>query len=186
MAIPANDCEAGLGKTLLRPDDMHNPLPDIIDIIDFVAPFFGIAAQNLDLCARQGIFNRQAAIRGGDIMIGNRQSRIGATHPIAIGLQLFKSLRAGDFMHQMPVDIDQARSIANIGNQMPTPYLVIKRQSLRHDPPPSTAICDISCAYRDERHLAIKKRMLLRTRFILLIGRGRIDWRSAGLRGPIT
>ena len=45
------------------------------------------------------------------VVVGHRQSQVRPAHRATSGAQARKCLRAGDFVHQMPVDIDQARAV---------------------------------------------------------------------------
>ena len=71
---------------------------------------------------------RGIASRGGrQIVIGHRQRQIGAAHRAPGQTQRLERLRAGHFMDQVPVDIDQAGAVIAAFNNVGVPDLLVQR-----------------------------------------------------------
>jgi hypothetical protein len=59
-------------------------------------------------------------------MINNSERFAGLTHFATRHPQAFKSLWAGHFMHQMPINIEQTGAISGFINQMIVPDFVVE------------------------------------------------------------
>jgi hypothetical protein len=85
--------------------------------------FAAVSLQGLDLDARL-LGHVSAAGIGGDIVVDHGQRGVGAPHLAAGQLQPLESLRTGDFMDQMPVDVDQAGAVILPVDDVALPDLV--------------------------------------------------------------
>ncbi len=105
---------------------MDDALADIIDVEHLDAVFGAVLPQRLDLKAGVIVFDGLCAIRGRHVVVddGQRQVRP-ARFPSRIA-QSFEGLRAGDFVNQMTIDIDQAGAIVLHIDQVGVPDLVEK------------------------------------------------------------
>ncbi len=132
VAIPADDRGAGQRKALLWPHDMDNALFLIRRANIANAKSRGVAFQRLQLRSTFGIRNgdwaalRIQARRCWQIMIGHCQCQIRATHFAARNTQPLKCLWAGDFMHQMAINKDQAGAIVTTINDVGIPDFFIQ------------------------------------------------------------
>ena len=119
MGIAADNGHAGLGKALLRADNMHDALAFIIHFEIRDTEFGAIILQRLDLDARCFIFySPQAVRRSRYIVIRYGQCRIRTPGFPLCHTQTFKGLWAGHFMNKVAVNIQQAGAVACFMNQM--------------------------------------------------------------------
>jgi hypothetical protein len=125
MTVAADDGGAGQSPALLRADDVNDALADIVHGEIFHAEFAGVPGQGLDLLARLRIGDALGAIGGGHIVIGHRQSEVGAAHFAPGSTQALERLGAGHFMDEMAVDIEDGRFARLFLHQMRVPDLVV-------------------------------------------------------------
>ena len=129
VAVAANHGHAGQGPALLGADDMHDALTDVMHRVVVNAEILGVLVQRFDLNARFGFsishgfsipFTRAGLGVVGYVVIRSPRWSFRARAPFthARGLPpamrryiAFKGLRAGHFVHQMAVDIQQAGAI---------------------------------------------------------------------------
>ena len=65
-------------------------------------------------------------------MIDHGKRLVGCTHLPAGHAQALKGLRARHFMHQVPVDIEEAGAVRRLMHEMGVPDLVVERARLGH------------------------------------------------------
>ena len=131
MAVAADDGCAGQRKALFWPDDMDDALFAVCraDIAD--AECGGVGFQCRQLRGAFGVGDGDAvalcifARSGRQVMVRDRQCQVGPAHSPSGIAQPLKGLRAGDFMHQMPVDKDQAGAIFASGDDMRVPDFLV-------------------------------------------------------------
>jgi hypothetical protein len=121
MAVPTNHGHAGQGSTLLRTDDMHDPLAQIVHAEFRDAVGLAVLIQGLNLQPGNRIVDAVAAIGGGHIVI--RGSQIGIQTPrLASGqTQAFESLGGGHFVDQMSINIDQRGAVTIVTHHVLVP-----------------------------------------------------------------
>ena len=78
VAVAADDGGAGLGQSLLGPDDMHDALADIVHRHVGDAEFGAVGLQRLDLDARVFFPDAGGAVGRGHVVIGHGEARLGA------------------------------------------------------------------------------------------------------------
>ena len=133
MAVAAHDGRARQGEALLRADDMDDALADVVHVEEFDAEFLGVRAQQVDLDLRFLVVDRHApARRGRDVVVRHCERQLGPAHRPAVLAQSFEGLGAGDLVHQVPVDIDQACAVVLFMHQVALPDLVEERSGLGH------------------------------------------------------
>ena len=116
VAIAADDRHAGLRVALLGADDVHDPLPRIVNVVQRDSEFVAVVAQRIDLLLRDRVENRQAAIGRRHVVIDRRQRQLGPAHRATRQTQALKRLRAGDFVNQVQIDVQNrlpARFVVN-------------------------------------------------------------------------
>lgn len=85
----------------------------------------------------QAMARRIESRRGGQVVIGHRQRKVGTTHLAARDAKRLKSLRTRHLMHEVAVDIDQAGAIIAGFHHMGVPDLFVQRARLfRHNGSP--------------------------------------------------
>jgi len=132
MAIAADDRRARQRKTLFGADHMNDALAKVVLIEIFDAELPGILGELFDLNTAFGIVDAMRAIGGGDIVIDDRERFLRRTNAPAAQPQPLEGLRARHLMHQMAVDVDQARAIGFGMDEMIVPDFIIEGARLRH------------------------------------------------------
>ena len=97
--------------------------------------FADVGIQRIDLQASDGIVNCRRTLGlvpvvGRRVVVGRGDDGTDPPRLAACQLEPFESLRAGDFVHQMPVDVDQGRAVGLFVHHVALPQLVVK--GLRH------------------------------------------------------
>ena len=131
VAVAADDRRARQREALLRPDDVDDALTLVEFIVIFDAELAGVLRHLLDLQAALGIDDAAAAIGRLDVVIDDGERLFRRAHLAAAQAQAFERLRARHFMHQMPVDIDQAGAAGRL-DDMAVPDLIEQRARLGH------------------------------------------------------
>ena len=127
-APSAHDCRPGQRETLLRANDVHNALALIRLVKILHTEISGIPGQRLHLDAAFLVLDAVHAVGcGGHIVVDHRQCAVRVAHLAAAVTQSLKGLRAGHFMHEVAVDIEQAGAILLLVDDMFVPDFVIKR-----------------------------------------------------------
>src|SRR5262249_17452041 len=80
VAVAANDCHARLRQAKLWSNDVNDALFGRVNIEELNAKLFAVSPESLDLCRRDCIGNRQAGIRGREIVIEGAESESWASH----------------------------------------------------------------------------------------------------------
>ena len=132
VAVAADNGCAGQRKALFGADDMDNALLAVgrADIFDAEGGGVGLKRGQLlrafDIGNRDAVARRILARGGRQIMVGHRQRQVRTANGAARSAQSFKRLRAGDFVHQMAVDKDQAGAIVAPVNDMGVPDFFVQ------------------------------------------------------------
>ena len=126
VAVAANDRGAGQRESLLGSDHMHDALANIALVEIFDAEFACVPRERIHLRAALRVVDALGAIGGGDVVVDDRE-RLSRRMHLAVGkAQALEGLRGGDFVHQMPVDIEKAGAVLLRVDQMVVPDLVVK------------------------------------------------------------
>ena len=112
------------GKALFRANHMHNTLPLVIHGKIRHAKFSSIFFQRFDLNAAFFIGDASRPVCCRNIMVSHRQCAVWCAYRAGGVAQTFERLWAGNFMHQMAVDIDQTGAIILAMHNMRIPNLV--------------------------------------------------------------
>ena len=124
MRIATHHRHAGQGQALFRADDMDDALADIVHLEFGNAEFGAIGIERFHLQARHRIGNALRAIGRRHVVIGHGNRRIGSTRDTVGQLEAFEGLRAGDFVHQMAIDIKQRGAVVLDMHHMGVPQLL--------------------------------------------------------------
>ncbi len=133
MAVAADDGHAGQREALLGADDVDDALADIVLGIIFDAEILGVPGQRLDLDAAFLVLDAELALRRGrDIVIDHgqrlfRMPDLAAAHP-----QALEGLRAGHFVDEMAVDIEQAGAVVLAVDDVVVEDLVVEGARCAH------------------------------------------------------
>jgi hypothetical protein len=126
VAVAAHDGGAGQREALFRPDDVHDALTLVGfgEVLD--AEVGRVLCQCLDLDAAFFFLDAVRAVGGRDVVVNHGEGFLRAVHLAAGHAQAFKGLRAGDFVHQVAVDVEQAGAVFCFVNQVVVPDLVVQ------------------------------------------------------------
>src|SRR5207249_2244937 len=94
----------------LRPDHVYDALALAMDSLERNAELLAIGFELIELLRSDLVHNGQRAVRGRDAVVGCGERQIRPPHFQAPLAESLESLRRGDFVHQMQVDIEQRRS----------------------------------------------------------------------------
>ena len=131
MRIAANDGHARQRRAVFRADDVHDALLRILEReIGQRADFADVGVQRFDLLARNRILDALVPMVGRRIVVGRGDDGRDPPWLAAGQLQAFEGLRAGHFVHQMTVDVEERRAISFLMDDMVLPEFVVK--CLRH------------------------------------------------------
>ena len=140
VAVAAHDRHAGQRKALFRPDDMHDALAAIVLGIVFDAKIGGVPGQCLDLDAAFLVLDALLSLgRGRHIVVDDGKRPFRMTHAAAGKAQSLEGLRAGHFVHEVAVDVEQAGAVILPVDQMVVENLVVKGARCAHGFHPSIA-----------------------------------------------
>ena len=97
---------------------------ELVEIFD--AEVLGVLCQRGDLFGAFRIRIGLAAVGRRNIVVDHGQRLVRRVHLAASDAQAFEGLRRGDLVHQVAIDVDQARSIRLFIHQMVIPDLVVE------------------------------------------------------------
>ena len=130
VRVTADDSHAGLSQSKLRANDVDDSLIGVPQGVQTDTKFLRIFAQSIDLRAAGDICDRQINVHCGGVVIFGCDREIGATHLASSHAQTIKCLRAGHFMNQMQVDVEQVRgAIFPMYNYVISPDLLGQRST---------------------------------------------------------
>src|SRR5262249_7575076 len=115
-----------------RADDVDDALVDAVDRNVGDAELDDIALQGIDLELRLGLVDAGLAVAGRDVVVGDRNRRIGTAHLAPGQLQSLERLRRRHFMAEVKVDVEKISALPGGGDDMAVPDLVEQRARLRH------------------------------------------------------
>src|SRR5271166_53768 len=131
VAVAANDRRSGQSEALLRPDDVHDPLPAVELVVIFDPELARVRRQRLDLLPALGVGDALAAVGGLDVVVDDGERLFRRAHSSPRQTQALERLRARHLVDEMPVDVDEARPARRL-DDMVVPDLVIQRTRLGH------------------------------------------------------
>ena len=132
MAIAADDRRAGQCKALFGADDMDDALATIALVEIFDAELPGVRGELFDLNAAFWIVDAIRAIGCRNIVIDHREGFLRRPDPPAAQPQPLEGLGTRYLMHQMTIDVNEARAIGFVMDQMVVPDFIVKRTRLGH------------------------------------------------------
>ena len=127
VGVAAHHRHAGQCSPLLGAHHMHNALPFVFKReIGQSTEFFNVVVEGVDLQLGNRVFNALIPMVGGGVVVGGGHHAVDAPKRSAGQFQAFEGLRAGDFVHQMAVDIKQHRAVLFFADDMAAPEFVVK------------------------------------------------------------
>ena len=110
VRVAADDRHAGLGDAELGADHVDDPLARGSERVDGDAELLAVALERLHLHARERVLDprRHGRAVGGGVVVGGRERAVGPANAPAGEPQPVEGLGAGDLVHEMQVDVEQA------------------------------------------------------------------------------
>ena len=106
---------------------MHDAATNVPDAVVRQSQFLRVGVQRLNLHARHRVKNCRESGCSRRVVIGHRNHRLLPPRLSPRQFQPFKRLWAGDFVHQMAVNVEQRRSVALRVNHMRIEKFVVER-----------------------------------------------------------
>lgn len=132
VAVAAHNGHAGQGEALLGTHDVNDALTHVEFGIIFDAEFRRVLGQCVDLQGRFRIIDAVTAVGGRNVVVDHGKRLLRLAHLAAGHAQAFECLRAGNFMHQVAIDVEQPGSVRLHVDHVVVPDLVVKRPCLGH------------------------------------------------------
>ena len=133
MAVTADDGHAGQCEALLRPDDVDDALAAVVLRIIFDAEIGSVPGQRFDLDAAFLVLDALLAVwRGRHVVVDDSQRLFRMPNLSAGHAQALEGLRAGHFVDEVAVDIEQARAIVLAVDDVVVEDLVIECARCAH------------------------------------------------------
>ena len=132
VRVAADHGHARQGGALLRADHVDDALTAVVHLEFEDAEVIAVLVEGLHLNARHfiddgfqatlalGLGGRHVVIRGGDVGVDAPRLAPGQTQP-------FEGLRRGHFVEDLPVDVDQRRTVVAALHLVHVPELVVQR-----------------------------------------------------------
>ena len=117
MRVTTHNCCSWKGETLLWAYDMNNALPFIIESkirqAEFLDIFFQCQHLNTGVCLFDEVLNsiKSGTIRGRYVVIDRDKRAVRSADSTVCRAKAIESLRRGDLVHHVSIDIDEASSI---------------------------------------------------------------------------
>ena len=128
VRVAAHDGHPRQRGALLGPDHMHDALAGVEKRkIGLGAVLAHVRVQRLHLGARDRVLDALVPVAGRRVVVGGGDDGVDAPGPPAGELQALEGLRAGDFVHQVPVDVDERRAVGFLAHDVARPEFVVER-----------------------------------------------------------
>ena len=127
VAVAADDRHARLGDSQFRADHVHDALIGITQIEQAHAELEAVVAERVDLLLRDRIGDRKPPVGRGDVVVGCGEGGIRPPHAAAGQSQPLEGLRAGHFVDEVPVDVEQRQFAGRGADDVGVPDLVEQR-----------------------------------------------------------
>ena len=127
VRVAADDGHAGQRRALFGAHHMYDALAFVFKReIRQRAEFFDVFVQSVHLQLGNRVFDAFVPMVGGGVVVGGGDHAVDAPQLAAGHFQAFKRLRAGDFVHQMAVDIQQHRAVFFFADDVAVPEFVVE------------------------------------------------------------
>ena len=123
VGVAADDGHPRLGRSLLGSDHMDDPLARIIQAVEGDPELPAIGDQGVDLALGQRVPDGQSPSGGGHAVVDGGQSQVRSAHRPSGQPEPIESLRRGDLVDEVQVDVEQGRFALDLPHQMAVPYL---------------------------------------------------------------
>ncbi len=127
VAVAADDGGAGQREALLGADDVDDALAaiELVEVLD--AEVLGVLGERLDLNAAFLVVDAVAAVRRRHVVVDDGERLLRRAHLAARHAQPLEGLRARHLVHEMAVDVEQARAVRLAVDYVVLEDLVVER-----------------------------------------------------------
>ncbi len=134
VRIAADHRHARQRRALLRADHVHDALALVVHLELRDAEAVAVGVERVDLQPRDRVGDALRAIGGRHVVVAHRQVGADAPDLATCLVQALERLRAGHFMDQVAVDVQQRRAVVLGVDDVLVPDLVVKRAAHRRCP----------------------------------------------------
>lgn len=126
VRVAADHGDTWQGETFFRADNMDDALTQVIHREVMDTGILGVLVKSVDLNTAVFFLDAFGTVRGRNVVIRNGKGQFRVAHFAAGIAKAFESLRAGHFMNEMAVNINQAGTIILRIDHVTFPNLVKK------------------------------------------------------------
>ena len=131
VGVAADNGHARQRRAVFRPDHVHDALPVILERkVGERAGFADVAVEGFHLLTGDRIENALLPMIGRRVVVCRRHNGIHAPQLAAGQFQTFESLRAGDFVNQVTIDVNQRGTVILDVHHVARPQFFVKRLRL--------------------------------------------------------
>ncbi len=126
VGVAADNGHTGFGRSQLGPDHVDNPLGSILHIEKLHAELSAVLPKGVDLGGRNLVCNEEPILRAGrrHIVIHRCKVAIRTAQLAPRHAQAVKGLWAGDFVHQVQIDVNEGGLAFRLGDHVLFPNFV--------------------------------------------------------------
>ncbi len=124
VAVAAEQRHAGQREAELGPDDVHDALAILADVVDLHARALALDAEGFDHLVGPGRIAAFGARRGGDDVVHGADGQARIAHADAAFFQLELAAVARELVHEVPVDVQQLHAVAQVLDHVLLPDLL--------------------------------------------------------------
>jgi hypothetical protein len=132
VGVAAHDHHPRLRETHLRPDDVHDPLPDGAPRVQPDAELLAVLPEGLHLLGGDLILDRQTYAGRRDVVVHRREREVRPAYPTPREPQALEGLRGGHFVHHVQIHVEEIRLPLGSPHHVPLPHLLYQRLRFVH------------------------------------------------------
>ncbi|CKJ96575.1 Uncharacterised protein [Neisseria meningitidis] len=127
MRVAADDGHTGQGRALFGAHNVYDALTFVHKRkIGECAKLFNVFVQSIDLQLGNRVLDAFVPIAGRGVVVGSGDDAVDAPQLAPRHFQAFKCLRAGNFVHQMAVDVEQDGAVFFFADDVAVPKFVVE------------------------------------------------------------
>ena len=126
VAVATSQRDARKREPLLRTDDVDDALPLVVQRNEGDRVAGDVVGEPRRLRSGQRLGDGSVAAGGGDRVVGHRQARQRTPQRAARLVEGDERLRGAHLVEQVPVDVEERRSVAVVDDDMALPQLVVE------------------------------------------------------------
>lgn len=124
VGVSANDRHSGLRVSEFWTDDVNDSLADIVQVVELNPELLAIVSKRIDLLPGNRVGDGERSIGGGNVVVRSCDRAFGPSDLPARETKPFEGLGAGDFVHEVQVDVENRLFSGLMMNDMMVPDLL--------------------------------------------------------------